>query len=222
MDFQPAVSEIKRFMRKILLCILIFFPVILLISGYLRFRSGNDISARNLESVHLKEGDLVFRRGKSLESFAVVVTAGNGGFSHVGVIVLEGGKPFVIHVEPGENALNSEPVRKERLSSFLDAGKASHFAVYRSCLGRRDLDRVIVKARSFYTRKCRFDNSYDMQTDQTLYCTELVLKAYQQGGLQINMVLKELNEVNILVARRKILMPGAFISSELFYKICDQ
>jgi hypothetical protein len=61
-----------------------------------------------------------------------------------------------------------------------------------------------------------------MQTDQTLYCTELVLKAYQQGGLQINKVLKELNEVNILVARRKILMPGAFISSELFYKICDQ
>ena len=209
-------------MRKILFWIFIFFPVILLVSGYLLFRSGDDQGLKNDESVKLKEGDLVFRRGKSIESFAVSMTDHNSNYSHIGLIVFEGGTPYVIHVEPGEYALKNETVKKERLSSFLEAGKASHFAVYRSYLDRKDLDRVVARARHFYIRKCRFDNSFDLNTDQALYCTELVLKAYRQGGVQINMLLKELNEVNILVARRKILMPGAFISSELFYKICDQ
>jgi hypothetical protein len=159
--------------------------------------------------------------GKSIESFAVSMADHNSTYSHIGLIVMEGGTTYVIHVEPGENGLGSEPVRKERLSSFLEAGKASHFAVYRSWLGRRDLEKVIAMARDFYIRKCRFDNSYDMQTDQSLYCTELVLKSYRQGGVQINLLLRQMEEVNVLVARRKILMPGAFMSSTLFYKICD-
>lgn len=208
-------------MRKILFCSACLFPVVLFVSGYLFFRSGDTGKLKILESVSLKEGDLVFRMGKSIESFAVSMADHNSRYSHIGLIVMEGGTTYVIHVEPGENGLGSEPVRKERLSSFLEAGKASHFAVYRSWLGRRDLEKVIAMARDFYIRKCRFDNSYDMQTDQSLYCTELVLKSYRQGGVQINLLLRQMEEVNVLVARRKILMPGAFMSSTLFYKICD-
>jgi len=207
---------------KSILCLLLLSPAIVLITVYLVFRSGNACNLKVLHSVSLHEGDLVFRRGKSIESFAVVHVEKNSEYSHVGIIVMEGEKPFVIHAEPAENSVKTDLVRKEPLISFLDPEKASHFAIYRSHLDRQSLTRVIAQARIFYYQKCRFDNAFDLRTDQNLYCTELVFKAYRQGDQRINSLLQKLKEVNILLDKRKILMPGAFINSSLFYKICTQ
>ncbi|MCX6288046.1 MAG: YiiX/YebB-like N1pC/P60 family cysteine hydrolase [Bacteroidetes bacterium] len=186
------------------------------------FRYWDNCNLKVLDSFSLQEGDLVFRRGKSIESLAVVLAEKNSSFSHIGLIVMERGIPFVIHAEPGENSAQTGLVRKEPLRSFLDPRKASHFAIFRSYLDRKSLTRVAAQARTFYIQQCRFDNSYDLFTDQNLYCTELVLKAYRQGDQNINILLRRLDEVNILLARRKILMPGAFITSRLFYKIYTQ
>jgi len=207
---------------KLILFLLILCPFILLLSEYMIFRSGNTCNLKVLDYVILQDGDLVFRRGKSLESFAVAKAERNSTFSHIGLIIMEEGKPFVIHIEPGESSLKNDPVKKEPLHSFLQSDKASHFAIYRSHLDRKSLARVTAQAKTFYYKKCRFDNYYDLTTDQNLYCTELVLKAYRQGDQKINTLLRRLDEVNILVTRRKILMPIAFINSSLFYKICTQ
>ena len=205
---------------KIILCLLVLCPVILFLTEYLIFRYRDSCDLKVLDSVILQDGDLVFRRGISIESFAVVKAGNNNGFSHIGLIVMEKGKPWVIHIEPGESSLKNDPVREEPLRSFLSSDKACHFAIYRSHLDRPGLSRVIQQARAFYRQKCRFDNYYDLTTDRYLYCSELVLKAYRQGDQRINSLLGKLEDVNILPARTRILMPGAFISSSFFYKIC--
>ncbi|MEI7491476.1 MAG: YiiX/YebB-like N1pC/P60 family cysteine hydrolase [Bacteroidota bacterium] len=207
---------------KLIFVLLAAVPLAILASGYLSFRYSDHCDLKVLHSVPLRDGDLVLRRGISIESFAVVMAKTNNVYSHVGLIIIQGGKPYVIHVEPGETSQKDEPVKEEPLASFLDPGRASHFAIYRSHLGREQLQKVIARADEFYHRKCRFDNAYNLTDDDFLYCTELVLKAYQKGDGRMNSLLGKLENVNILVTNRKILMPGAFTAGNLFYKICNQ
>lgn len=207
---------------KLIFILLATVPLVILTSGYLSFRYSHHADLRVLFSVPLRDGDLVFRRGISIESFAVVMAETNNVYSHVGLIIMEAGKPYVIHVEPGETSQKDEPVKKEPLESFLDPCRASHFAIYRSHLGKEQIRKVMEQACVFYYRKCRFDNAYNLMDDDFLYCTELVLKSYQKGDQQMNSLLGKLESVNILVTNRKILMPDAFTTSKLFYKICDQ
>jgi hypothetical protein len=206
----------------LLLPLLILVPLIPLVVSYTIFRMGTGGELKLPETPALRDGDLVFRRGISVESYAVVQAGKTNIYSHVGLIVIEQGIPFVIHVEPGEAGSRDQPVRKETLRSFLDPGRASRFAIYRSCLGKERLDRVTSMAKRFYREGCRFDNAYDLQDDRFLYCTELVFKAYREGDRRMNTLLTRLERVRLLVYSHRLLMPGAFINSNLFYKICDQ
>ena len=207
---------------KITATLLFLCPLLLLISGCLIFMSFESCNLKALDSIVIQDGDLVFRRGKSIESFAVIMTDKNAEYSHIGLIVMEGKRPFVIHVEPGSNMDNGDQVKKESLVAFLGSEIASHYAIYRSHLSVESVNKVTAGARSFYARKIHFDNSYDLTTDQRLYCSELILRAYQCGDPMINCVLRYMEDVNVLIARRNILMPGSFIRSGLFYKICNQ
>jgi hypothetical protein len=209
-------------LRKLIFVFLALVPVSIIVSGYLSFRYSNHCDIKTIDSTSLHDGDLVLRRGISIESYAIVLSETKNAYSHVGLIIIEGGIPYVIHVEPGETSHKDEPVKKEQLNSFLDPSKASHFAIYRSYLGREQLQKVIARASEFYYKKCRFDNSYNLKDDDFLYCTELVLKSYQKGDQRMNSLLGKLENVNVLVINRKILMPEAFTTSNLFYKICDQ
>ena len=65
----------------------------------------------------LREGDLVFRLGSSIESRVVRATdARKTRYSHVGVLVQEGGQWFVVHAVPGEHEGrgDSDRVKMER------------------------------------------------------------------------------------------------------------
>lgn len=197
-------------------------PVVALFIAFTVFKSGRTGELHVPDAATLCDGDLVFRRGISIESFAVVNTGTNKIYSHVGLIVIEKGIPFVIHAEPGEAPWRDKPVQKETLKSFLAPEKASRYAIYRSHLDRKNLGRVISRARSFYLGGSRFDNGYDLQDDHFLYCTELVFKAYREGDQRINCLTDKLEKVRVLIYTHNLLMPEALITSELFYKICNQ
>jgi hypothetical protein len=175
-----------------------------------------------LDSVSLKNGDLVLRRGISIESYAVSLAEKTNDYSHIGMIVMESTKPFVIHIEPGESPEKNGPVKKESLASFLGADKASHFAIYRSILNQEKLKTVVARCKQFYFRKSRFDNAYNLQDDDWLYCTELVYKSFRNGDPGIDQMLQQLKKVNILITSKMILMPGAFTNSKFFYQLIKQ
>ncbi len=207
---------------NLIIGLLFIAPLVIIVAGYLSFRYDQSCDLKVLDSVSLRDGDLVFRKGISVESYTVVISGTGNTYSHIGLIIMKGGKPFVIHIEPGKASMKNDIVKKEPLNSFLGPDKASHFAIYRSNLEGEKLRKVISQANEFYNNRCRFDNFYDLGEDRFLYCTELVLKAFSKGDPQINRLALKLQPVNILVSSHKILMPGTFISSNFFYRVINQ
>jgi len=208
--------------KKLILTVVFIFPLIWFFSSYLSFRYSGCCDLNCQESVSLQDGDLVFRRGKSIESYTVSLADKAGEYSHVGLIKMKGRVPYVIHAEPGESPLESRPVKMEPLSAFLCAEKASHYAIYRSALGQDALRKVMKRAMSFYTSRRCFDTSFDLTDDSRVYCTELVLKSYQSVNPEIIRLTDNLSEVNLLTSKQKVLLPGALIKSTFFHQIFKQ
>lgn len=168
----------------------------------------------------LRTGDLVFRRGRSLESLAVLAADPGSEFSHVGMVVVLEGRPWVIHACPGEQPSVPERLRKESVEVFLSPEEAGRFAVYRSGYSPEMLESVGRRALKFYCEGICFDEAFDLQNDQKLYCTELVYKSFTAvvpGFPEIGA-----EEVHFLTGRKKILMPGALIRCPVFTEVSHQ
>lgn len=200
-------------LKKILLFLLVFLFLVP-VCGFLLFHYTSSPGVR-LEGLKLQNGDLILRRGRSIESFAIFLADKNRDFSHIGIVAIEDGVPYVIHAVPRESGEIPERVRKEKPETFLSPEKASRFAVYRSVFPANELEKAAAKALEFYQNRVEFDNAYDLASDQKLYCTELVLKAFQHIPLDTNGF--ELQEVRIFSGSNKILFPGTFVKSPQFF-----
>ena len=144
-----------------------------------------------------REGDLVFRQGTGAAGHAVALADTGGAYSHVGVVVLRKGEPWVVHAVPGEPDFDGDPdrVKLEPVDAFFSRARAAHGAVMRgpdSLLAAR----VARHALDMYRRDVLFDHAYDDSDTTRVYCTELVCLAYQRAGHPVH------------PARRCINLPG--------------
>ncbi len=193
------------------------FGVILMFSGvvlcftYFPFLN-KTTNIKNIPLTNLNNGDLVLRCGRSTESYAVYLADKNAEFTHLGIISIEDEIPFVIHVVPDKNKL----VRKESLKEFLKPKNASEFAIYRSHYNKFFLDKVVQEANSFYLKKYEFDDKYDLETDSKLYCTELVLKAFNNAGISLKVKVKVLKYG---IGKHNIIFPSEFTKAPIFNRI---
>jgi len=200
-------------MKKVLISILsiVILSWVILFFTYFSFLNKttniNDIPLSNLNN-----GDLIFRCGRSTESYAVYLADKNAEFTHLGIISIENKIPFVIHVVPDKNKL----VKKESLAEFLKPKNTSEFAIYRSHYKKVFLDKVVQEANSFYLKKYEFDNKYDLETDSKLYCTELVLKAFNNVGISLKIKAKVLNYG---IGKHNIIFPSEFTKAPIFNRI---
>lgn len=186
-----------------LICTLLLIP---------SFFSINTNSIEIPKGLKLKNGDLILRCGKSTESYAVILADSNTEFSHIGIISIQNNTPYVIHAVPHKNHF----IKKDKLTTFLSPKNASKYAVYRTKNTDEILKKVAFEAESFYTNKCTFDNDYNLKTNSKLYCTELVLKAFQNTGINLNLKVKEFNYI---LGKHPIIFPSEFTKTPLFYKI---
>lgn len=137
----------------------------------------------------LREGDLVFRLGSSIESRVVRATdARKTRYSHVGVLVQERGQWFVVHAVPGEHEGigDSDRVKMEPLASFWEERRALHGAVMRYPCSDSCVQRVARHAIALYKRRTPFDNDYDCTDTTRLYCTELVQFLYRCENIDLS------------------------------------
>jgi len=166
----------------------------------------------------LQNGDLIFRKGRSLESQIVLLTDGETEYSHVGLIYNHKGKPFVIHAVPIESGEKDEFIKMQSLEDFLSNENAAKFAVYRV---NESSHKTCLKASTFayncFQKKYSFDDQYDLKTDTKLYCTELIWKAYKNTG--IDLVEDRLCNLNFIVTSKKLIVPSSIIKSKLLKKI---
>jgi len=185
--------------------------ITLIVLSYFKFSFKNEVNlSSNFEILH--NGDLILRCGRSTESFVVYLADTNSEFTHIGIISIENDIPYVIHAVPSKTNL----VQKEILSTFLNSKNTSKFAIYRSNFKEVYLDKVVRTANSYFLNKYEFDTKYDLTTNTKLYCTELILKAFNNVGAKLKVKSKELNFV---LGKHTIIFPSEFTKAPFFTRI---
>ena len=138
--------------------------------------------ARELPAV--QDGDIIFHTSRSAQSLAIQQATGSR-YSHMGIIVLRDGKPYVFE------AIST--VKYTPLTAWIDRGEKKHFVVKRL----KNAEQMMTPSAQLKIRqqaKSFAGKSYDMQfswSDEKLYCSELVWKIYQRAlGIQIGKLQK--------------------------------
>jgi hypothetical protein len=130
----------------------------------------------------LRDGDLVFQTSRSAQSAAVAL-ATSSHLTHMGVVFLEGGEPWVLEAV--------EPVKRTRFEAWRRRGEGGRVWVKRLRDARAILTPDVV-ARMRALGNAWLGRHYDLQfrwDDERLYCSELAYKLYQRGaGVQIGQV----------------------------------
>jgi hypothetical protein len=83
-------------------------------------------------------------------------------------------------VEPDYYHLRDR-VRKESLDSFLDPTHNLGFALARYELQTTEITNLISYLETQYIRKIAFDMNFDLKTDDSLYCSEMIQKGLSQA-----------------------------------------
>jgi len=194
-------------------CFLIFIGIIcalLVIISFPFLKENNSIIIP--KKLNLKNGDLILRCGISAASYAVLLADSKTEFSHIGIISIENDIPYVIHAVPHKNPY----IKKDKLLEFLNGKNASKYAIYRTNFNEIILKKVVFEAQKFYKNKCIFDTNYDLNTDTKLYCTELILKAFKNGGILLKITT---NELNYGIGKHNIIFPSEFTKPPIFKRI---
>jgi hypothetical protein len=133
----------------------------------------------------LLTGDLIFRAGVTGHSRIVTLFDPGSPFSHVGLVDVRDGTPHVIHIEPGNSSAESF-VRRESLAAFLAPDRAEGFEVFHvnPADTRRGTEAVDAALR-YQSNRVSFDHQFDLHSAETMYCTELVWRAYREAGLDL-------------------------------------
>ena len=160
----------------------------------------------------LESGDLIFRSTRTLGGETVLLLGG-GEYSHVGLISVENGGVFVIHVVPDAPSV----VRAEKLQEFIRESVV--FAVYRVESPREVRRAAVLLAKSWVGHKS-FDKEFNLRDDDKLYCTELVYDAYRRVG--VDLVGGRFRSVLLpLIGRKEVIYPKDIIDTghvRLVYK----
>lgn len=125
----------------------------------------------------LQSGDLVVRRGDDMTSYMLSkLNHTDRRYSHCGIVVVEKGTPYVYHSIGGEDNPD-QVIRKDKAKYWFSPANNLAFATYRYDMPDSVKVRMLNSAAAYYTAKKMFDMEFDLETDNRLYCSEMVYKA---------------------------------------------
>jgi hypothetical protein len=148
------------------------------------------VACGNSSQLAVKDGDLIFQKSLSSQSLAIQRATGSP-YSHMGIVLLKGGKPFVLEA--------SATVRYTPLKRWIARGDDSHYVVKRlknapTVLTASALEKLHNVARQFTGRP--YDLTFEWSDDR-VYCSELVWKIYDRAlHIQIGK-LQRIKEFNL-------------------------
>ncbi len=166
------------------------------------------------QAAHWRAGDVIFRRGVGPEA-AVVRSVDSSGYTHVGMLV--GAHPDwqVIHAEPEEKGAGGK-VEIIPLRQFMGRDHAIIYGVYR--VEANDAQRASALANAADRLGTPFDAGYSFRDDSAIYCTELVVKAYQTVNVK---VADWSRAIRPFLADEPILTPEGILHSGRLAKVGD-
>jgi len=129
----------------------------------------------------LRDGDLVVRNNQDFASQLIrEFNKTDKSYTHGGIVIVENGYPMVYHIVAGsENP--DEKLRKDSLVSFCNPRKNFGFAIYRYQLAPAELSAFKQSILDWYTQGLKFDMDFDLQTDDKMYCSEMIYKGLKKA-----------------------------------------
>jgi len=166
----------------------------------------------------LKSGDLVFRKGRSAVSQVVLLADKESSYSHVGIVFIENNNYYIIHTTPDESESGIDYVIKEKVSDFFSSEKASRGSVYRlKKQFANSANSASLFANTFFEKRIIFDDEFDLESEDKMYCTELVWKAYQKVG--IDLIQGNFETISLPFINDFIVMPSSLLNSDYLEEI---
>lgn len=136
----------------------------------------------------VQTGDLLFLKSKTWRSYVVLLLDRNhSDFSHVGLISVKEGVPYLIHASPTSSAGETGGVVQiERLARVLSSNSVERAALIRlKDEYKHFATAAIVTAENYADLALPFDHDFSLLSADRLYCTELVWRAYLSAGLDL-------------------------------------
>ncbi|MBR4775272.1 MAG: hypothetical protein IK008_04155 [Bacteroidales bacterium] len=158
----------------------------------------------------MREGDLVFRRGRSLSSHAVMIAEKDGRYSHIGMLVKDGGTWKVVHSVPDEEEFDGDfdRVKMDDLSVFFSADRASKGSfVHTALMDSARIADLCQTAIRMARDSVRFDHDYNTDDPSELYCTEFIWRLYAREGIDLSEGRRQTVHLPILGIDGDILLP---------------
>jgi hypothetical protein len=130
-------------------------------------------------SLLLKDGDLVTRSDDDFESLALQnFSQKDRTYSHSGIAFKEDSGFVIYHCIAGiENP--DAACRKEPFDSFVNPVKKTGFGIFQYQLSIAETERLHLVLQQNYQSKKPFDISFNLKTDDSLYCSEMIFKGLQ-------------------------------------------
>jgi hypothetical protein len=170
------------------------------------------------ENTVFHTGDLLFRRGSSFESMMVMMADREGDYSHVGVVVMEGSTPWVIHTEPGKKQSPDAVVRRERMEQFLAPRKATQYSLFRMSFPEPlDTGALVHYLTEVFDAAVPFDYDFDDDDDTRLYCSELVKNAFDCAG--IDLLFGKKDQLSVFGIKISVILPSTLIGHHPFTRV---
>lgn len=124
-----------------------------------------------------KEGDLIVRMNQDpISQYIKNFNRTDKSFSHSGIVLFEGGYPFVYHMVAGDENPGGI-IMREPLTQFCNPEKNFGFGLYRYSMDKKEVKRLKEKIYQWKSEELRFDSAFNLTTDKTMYCSEMVKKA---------------------------------------------
>jgi hypothetical protein len=170
----------------------------------------------------LRDGDILFRRGKEAVSEVVLGLDPRSAYSHVGIVVFNGSETLVVHAVPAEAHGEEDAVKLEPVARFLAADHALGMAVYRlhEAPDHTSVAPPMIAAREAFRlaqAHTPFDSAFDLDTPDQLYCTELVWHVYRKAGIDLA---PNPPSKRVLLWSGRYITPSALQFSPLIERVC--
>lgn len=164
------------------LSIVTVFVLIVLVLLY--FISKNETVAMNeIDEDKIEDFDIILSKGQSAQSKLIsLFKLSMKDYSHIGIIVKDNTKVFVLHSTPDGTQLNG--IRYDDLQTFISLSNVSEYTVLRhQSISSEFHQRLRVEFERLKNSQVPFDFDFNNFDHRKIYCSELVCIIFRNSGL---------------------------------------
>jgi hypothetical protein len=172
-------------MKHLIILLIIFYPFYLFIRHDAEKHAATMAAITRLNPYamiedgqsRLKEGDLVVRMNRDPSSrFIKYFNHKDKSYSHSGIVLFEHGYPYVYHIIDGEENPDKK-MRKDSLKHFCNPRRNVAYGIYRYNMSADEISKLKNIVHEWYDNGLRFDSLFSLQSDDRMYCSEMISKA---------------------------------------------